>query len=479
MRDDVTDGSVGTLRWAYFGVFIWSLMGAFLAVWFNPRIALPFFALTASLLLIIPFDAVLFGTVVFALIHNPSFQNPLEIYIGGLNVWFLEIAMVFVFASLFIEILTRKRRIEISPMFIVIGVYFISIVAQTIRGYTMGYDISEVRTSFRNALYPIMILPIGCYFGSGGSTKRFIKMLFIGWVLALFFYFLQYFGIFLISRTSLTGRLAWAPLSNIMLFFPLIIVLINEKKISFGENAFYWIILLISFAVLITSQTRLLYVAIAGELLIIIPLLAVFKPKGKRAIFVLKILLGLTAIGVLSIMFLKFAKGDSFDIFLKSVTNRALSLFEWRKDLSIASRRYQIYESLKMIQKNWIFGRGIGVEWYSLLRFGQSRIDGLYFMLMVHQGLVGIGLFFTIFILWFQRSLFLLFHRNLIKDTLEKNFILAQPAFIIAILVHGIGSSAAYVLPTNTILIFSCAMITEKIYSGVKEVSIGVKSLDS
>ncbi len=468
MNDNAAEGSIGISRLAYLGVFLWSLVGAYLAVWFNPRIALPFIALTGAMMLVIPFDVAFFGTLIFGLIHDPSINNPFQIYVGGFNLWLLEICFFLVFVIMFVEVITKRIKLSVSPMFFVLGIFLLSTVLQTARGYTLGYNIGDLRGNLRNALYPILIFPIGFYFGSGGSVKKFVKVLLIAWGIALIMYLMMYYGFLTLITVSLSGRLAWPTAQNILLFVPMLIFLLVDKNSKTRDSLIYWVLLLFSIVVILATQSRSNWAALTCEMTLILFILMIIKPRGEKLKFILKILIGLLAAGVIGIIVLKFIKGDGYDVFIKSVTDRAFSLFEWRKDIAIASRRYQIYESLKLVQRNWLFGRGVGVEWFSLAPWGLSRIDGVFFLILGQQGLVGLALFLSIYALWMQRSIYIVLHHKEIDDPLVQAFALAQPVYILAVLVNGVASSMAYVLPTNTILIYSSAMITEKIYHDLK-----------
>ncbi|MCD6501893.1 O-antigen ligase family protein [bacterium] len=451
---------------AYIGVFVWSLMGAYLAVWFSPRIALPFLALTAMLFTVIPFKTVFFATFVFGVSYNSSFSNVFVINVGGFSLWFLEIFLFFVFVTMILEYITKRSRIEITPMFVLIGLFFLSTVAQTVRGYTLGYAACELRNSFRNALYPILILPISFYFNGDGTPKKFIKMLFVGWVFAIVIYLMLYFGIFFQSRQSLTGRLAWPPTQNMLFFFPALIVLFTSHKATPRETIFSFGLLLFSLVILVATQARSLMGSVAAELFLILPIIAFTRPKGKRLGFLLRLFGMIAAAVLLGILLMKLFQGERFDFFIGNVQDRIRSLIAWQKDVSIASRRYQAYESLNILKGNWLFGRGVGVEWHSLYIWGKSRIDNLYFMVIGHQGLVGMAIYLSIYVLWVQRSIALIRHHKLLEDPFERAFVMAQLPYIITTLVTGIAGTGAYLLPAHTIFIVSCAMITEYLYRG-------------
>lgn|GEM_PF-2137049 len=445
-------------------VLIWSLIGAYIAVYFNLRIALPFFAVTGALLLILPFKTVFLAVVGFGIAHNPTYLNVFVISIGGFNAWFIELFMIFMVAVIVIELVTKRLKIETSPMFYVIGLFLISTLIQTARGFAYGYDISAVRTSLRNAIYPILIVPCALYFGSGGKTRKFIGALLLGWIGALIVFFLMYFGIFSKGGVSGFGRLMWPPTQNIMLFLPMLLVLLSDADTKFRENMVYWAIMLVSVAVLIAMQTRYVYAIVSIQIAMMIVIIGLTRPRGQRLIFVLKITVSLLAAMLVGVIILRIIRGEGFNLFIHNVVTRALSLFEWRKDVSIASRRHQILESIKLVQDNWIIGQGVGVKWHSLFSWGESRIDSAIFMVLGHQGLVGIVLFFAIFALWFQRGVYLLLNHSSIENPLVRAFSIAQPVYVFAVVANTVGSAAAYVLPANSILIICSAMISEKIY---------------
>ncbi|MCD6500976.1 O-antigen ligase family protein [bacterium] len=440
-------------------------MGAYLAVWFNMRIALPFLALTALLFTLIPFKTVFFATFIFGTAYNSSFGNVFVINVGGFNLWFLEIFMGFVFVTMILEYITKRSRIEITPMFVIIGLFFLSTVIQTVRGYMLGYAACELRNSFRNALYPILILPISFYFNGGGTPKKFIKILFVGWIFTIVIYIMLYFGIFVQSRQSLTGRLAWPPTQNLLFFFPALIVLFSSRKATSRESILSFGLLLFSLVILVATQARSLMGSVLAELFLILPIIAFTRPKGKRLSFLLR-LFGMIAAAVLfGVLLMKLFQGERFDFFIGNVQDRIRSLIAWKKDVSIASRRYQAYESLNILKGHWFLGRGVGVEWHSLYFWGKSRIDNLYFMVIGHQGLVGMALYLSIYVLWVQRVIVLIRnHQKFLNDPFERAFVLAQLPYIITTLVTGIAGTGAYLLPAHTIFIVSCAMITEYLY---------------
>lgn len=448
----------------YAGLFVWSLLGAYIAVWFKPKIVIPFLGITAIILTIIPFEMIFFGSVILGLAHNPTYGNIFESSVGGFNLWLLELFIGFLFITMIIEFITKKGKLKITPMFVLFALFLLSTVAQTIRGYTLGYAVNELRGSLRNSLYPILIIPISFYFSAGGTVKRFIKVLFIGWIASIIIYFMIYFGIFFQSQQNFVGRLLWPPVHNLLCFFPILIVLLLSKDVKPKDMMSYVGILILSMMLIVMTQSRSIIGTISVEFLMIVPIIAYTRPRGKRLIFVFNSFLIMAAVVAIGVLLLKLAKGDEFVYLVKNMTDRFRGLIAWRRDMAIGSRRYQIYESLKILQGNWIIGRGVGFEWYSLFTYGKSRIDSLYFMIFGHQGMIGMVSFLAIYALWMQRSIALFMHLRIFGDRLIRAFIIAQPLFIINVLVSGIAQPGAYLLPPQEIMIVCCAMITEYLY---------------
>ena len=131
-------------------------------------------------------------------------------------------------------------------------------------------------------------------------------------------------------------------------------------------------------------------------------------------------------------------------------------------------RVYQGYETLNLIKGNWLFGKGIGVEWFSLFHTGSTFIDGLYFALLGHQGIVGLSLYLFIVALWTQRSFYLIKNHKLLQDNLTKAFVFAQPLYIAGTMLSGITESAYYLGPSMFTLRNMLALTTEFVYQKTK-----------
>ncbi|RKZ30848.1 hypothetical protein DRQ36_04080 [bacterium] len=463
-----------TPRLVYFGVFLWAFLAAYLSLFPNIRLFLPFLVFTTIILLLIPFRVSFSVLVVFALAHTPGYGNIFQFRFAGWNILLLEVITIFIFLQIIIESLVGRIRFRITPMLIVIGMFFLSSVIQLLRGIYLGYDPSQLRSAGRAIVYFSYIIPIAAYYASGGTPRKLINLMLIGWGFALIHYFMKYFGIIFPAGASGTARMIWPPISNVIWFLPLILMYALIKGVRQYDRKTYlcWFLLVVSCLVLLPTQARSIYLALFVEFVLLLSVVIAIQKKGERVVFVFRLLV-ITVVGVaLAYFLLKFLMGEKFDLLISNVMLRFRTLGSIRRDLPIASRIYQIYESIKLLKGHWVFGRGLGIEWHSLINTGYFRIDNLYFTILVNQGLIGLGLYFAILALWMQRGIYLVNNSRLIKDNIVLAFSLVQPLAVLSILVSGMAGPAYYLSTPNIILMLLWAMTTEVIYSKVRPVKM-------
>ena len=171
MSVNATSVTAKTPRLIYIGVFLWALIAACMVIWPNPRVIFPFLGLTLLFLLSIPFRIAFAGLIIFALAHNIGFRNIFVLTIAGRNVAIVEIVLAFVLLLAIIDFIAKRIKIVLSPMLILISIFFISSLLQFIRGIYLGYNPSFIRSVFRSLLFYLLAFPIAIYFGKNAPQK--------------------------------------------------------------------------------------------------------------------------------------------------------------------------------------------------------------------------------------------------------------------------------------------------------------------
>ncbi len=449
----------------YIGVFVWALTAAFIIVWPNPRIILPFFALTGALLIVFPLRTALF-TIVIVILSYDSYTSSVKLF--SRNVYLLEFVFVFLIAIFTIEMITGRLKLTVSPTLILFCVFLLSSFLQFYRGIVLGNDLSLVRTSMRSLMFYFLALPVAMFFSGGGSIRKFINITIVGWAAAVAYYLLEYSGIILSTQVSVTGRLVSPPAMNAIGFIPLLILIMLEtgnEKPAWEKMAFLFLILA-SFVVITLTQYRTMVVNLLIEftLLFILHIRYYSRRKGTT---VIKNTFVLLVIGLIGVFVLRGFLSEKTDLVFFNILTRIKSLAMLRQDLALIARFRQVLETIELVKGNWLLGRGLGLEWHSLYFWGWTKIDNVYFNIIGHQGLVGLSIYLSIYALWLQRSIRLLLNKARIEDSVIRAFVFTQPAVIVAMLANGFTSANYYTFPVDFCLLIFWAMTTEHIYRKV------------
>jgi len=442
-------------------IIFWAFFAALIHVKPTPRLILPFLALNGILLILFPFKTYfpIFAVMSFA---YPSFM--LISKIGGRTVEILELFLIFLIVVMFIEVIWKDFKFKLTPISFLICIFLILTAIQIYRGVSFGYKLPLVRTAGRNLAMWSVFLPMSVYLQNTDNAEKLIKYCLIGWGLGSAFYILSYLGIFTSSGIYVPNRPFWPSTLNIAIFFPLLILLIIpfERGLNRPNYIYHGGLLILSLLILIPTQARTIYVLLAIQIVVLSVITTLVQKKGQKYIYFLKVIFVFAIVGVLSVILLKIFMGENFDILVQTLLRRFDTANNLRSDLSLNARRWQVYESMIRIRGHWIFGRGIGFEWNSFK--GIYKIDNLYFALLIHFGLVGLGVFAIIIGLWFHRGVWLIIHRDELESYFLKAFVLSQPAVILAILSTGFtGSGFAYTTSNVTIMVY-WIILTEYFY---------------
>lgn len=456
---------------AFLAIILFAVFSAYITIWPNPRIAIPFLGVVGLVLLAFPFKRFLAIFIVFAIAHNLSHLSVFKVGLGGFNVFYLEIALIFLLGLMFVELITGSLRIEIDSMFVLLGSFAILIVIQIIRGFISGFDFDHMKVITRSLAYYPIIIPIAFFWGSGGTPRKMINIALIGWTLALIYYLSIYFGVFQESLVSPTGRLAWAPFINAICFIPLLLLIIttHDAERLAGKKFLLWLLFGATIFALPLTQTRAIFLIIMIEIIPLFFISVALQEKGKRLSFAIKTIIIVVLLIICGFFIMKSVFGEQFDYFIFNVMSRLRTFAFIRRDFAVIARFTQILETFKIIKENILFGGGVGVEWHSQKFFGGTGIDNVYFTILGQHGIVGFLLFLSIIFLWFKRSLFILKNKNKLDDPIELAFSSAQPLVIVGICASGFTEGAYYFAPPNYILLIVFAMTTEKIYQNLKK----------
>lgn len=469
-------GIVGTDR---FLIIITIIAWAFLAtlIQFKPsaRIILPFLTLNLLFLFLFPFRVVfpIFAVFSFAF---PAFMVTLKI--SGYSVSLVELLFFFVLCLILIEIIISNKKFKLTTLSVLIAIFLVSTFLQVIRGYTLDYSPSFIRSVSRNMMFWAAFFPMMLYLQNTERVDRLLKYFLVGSAICACAYMLNYVGLFSFSRFEILGRPFWPAIGSITVFFPLIILLLIpfEKAMEDKKRFFYLLLLFVILTPIIPSQSRMLIANLIMECLLLAVTLIAIQKKGNRISYAFKLFIITIAILFLVTLILRIIMGGKFEILLKLYYDRLESLFRARKDISLGARRWQIWESFRFLKGHWLFGRGIGIQWSSFQ--GIARVDNFYFSLLVHQGIVGLAIFFSICFIWLKRSIWLIRHRFLLDSYMKKAFVVSQPVVLASILMSGFaGPGFVYTISNITILVFWIA-ITEYLYMKTRGKLDGIAGLE-
>lgn len=442
-------------------IIVWAFFAALIQIKPTPRLILPFFTLNVILLILFPFKTYfpIFAVLSFAL---PS--SKLAVVVGGWNVKIIEIFLVFLIAIIFIELIWKKSKFKLTPISFFIIVFLVLTVIQSFRGISFGYRLPLVRSAGRNLAIWSVFLPMSFYLQNTDNTEKFLRYALLTWGLGASFYMLSYLGVFSPTGIYVPDRPFWPPNLNIALFFPLLLLLVIpfEKVVNRSNSLYYLGLMMLTLLILIPTQARTIYVILVIQLVVLSSLMILVQKRGQRLRYFLKILFVFSVIGVLSLIMLRLIMGENFIILVQTLIRRFNTIYNLRTDLSLGARRWQNYETMSRIKGHWFLGRGIGFEWGSFK--GIFRIDNFYFSLLMHYGLVGLGVFGVIMALWTHRGIWLIIHRNELENYFLKAFALSQPAVILGILATGFTGAGFVYTSSNIAPMVYWIIITEYLY---------------
>lgn len=460
----------------FFLILLWAFLGALIIVKPVPKFVLPFLALNFALFLLLPYKRYFPIFVIMSYVY-PS--NRIAFSVGGREGHFIEVFFVFIVALILVELLWNDTKLKFTPISILLALFFISTVAQSVRGVMLGHSIPFIRTGGRNLGMWSVFFPALIYLQNGGDSEKLIRMMLIGWGLSVIAYLMSYFGVIPIPDMHYLGRPWWPPSLNIALFFPIILLTLIpfEKTDEVKSTLMSLILMVLSIVMLIPSQARTFFVLVIIEILIVSGILVAIHKKGERLSYFFKLMTILAVLGIAGIAVLRIIMGNDFVVLYQTFVRRFDTVANLQTDLSLGARRWQIWESMKILQGNWIFGRGMGIEWSSFK--GMLRIDNFFFSLVVHQGLLGLGIFMAIFGLWFHRSIWLIVNRGLLNGYMLKAYAISQPAIILAILSSGITSAGFVYAASNIVPMVIIIILTEHLYRECKAKKIALQPINS
>ncbi len=469
-------GIVGTDRFLIIITIIaWAYLATFIQFKPSPRIILPFLTLNLLFLFLFPFRVVfpIFAVFSFAF---PSFMVTLKI--GGYSVNLVELLFFFVLCLILLEIIISNKKFKLTTLSVLIIIFLVSTFLQVARGYTLEYSHSFLRTVSRNMMFWAAFFPMMFYLQNTERVDRILKYFLFGSAICAGAYMLNYVGVFSFSGFDMLGRPFWPAIGSITVFFPFIILLLIpfEKVEKSRDRVYYLLLLIATLTPIIPSQSRMLIANLLMECMLLAVILISIQKKGNRMSYAIKLLIITIAILFFAALTLRITMGSKFEVLLKLYSDRLESLLRARKDISLGARRWQIWESLRFLKGHWLFGRGIGIQWSSFQRI--ARVDNFYFSLLVHQGIVGLAIFFSICFFWLKRSIWLIRHRVLLDSYMKKAFVVSQPVVLASVLVSGFaGPGFVYTTSNITILVFWIA-ITEYLYVKTRGRSDGTAELE-
>lgn len=459
-------------------VILWAFLAVLIQFKPSPRLILPFLALNFVFLLILPFRVYFPIFFVMLISLRPSdFSMP----IGGFNVNFIEIFYFFIFVIIFVEIIRGEKKFRFPPFSYLIIIFLISVVVQLIRGYTLGHRPDFIRTTARAIMFIGVFFPMSFYLQNTGKVENVIRLGLLGCGITAIYYLSIYFGVFSGSYVDILGRPSLIAMNNLVLAFPIVFLMLipisKDKDRDKKKLPLYFLLMILLIAEIIPSQSRIIVLKVTVEVFLLFLTLVLLR-KEKKFAFALKLTSLLLVVFGLTLLVMRLLMGHDFNRLATTFLSRFDTFTNIKTDLSIGQRRYQIWESLKLIQGHWLFGRGFGIEWKSFP--GILRIDNTYFSTLVHQGLLGLVILLAIFGLWFQRSIWLVLHRDLLDSYLNEAFVVSQPITIVAILISGFGGAGfIYAIPLVSIL-FLWIAITEHLYLRTRKIAEEIpKSNDS
>jgi hypothetical protein len=448
-----------------FLIVLWAFLGALVISKPLPKFILPFLTLNFALLLLLPFRRYFPFFVVMSYAY-PS--NRIGFFVGGWEVQFIEVFFVFIVLLIFVELLWKDTKLKITPISVLVALFVISTLGQSIRGIVLNYSLPFIRTAGRNLGMWSVFFPTVVFLQNGGNSEKIIRIMLIGWGLSTITYLMAYFGIIPIPDMYFLGRPWWPPTLNIALFFPIILLTLIpfEKTDEIKSTLTSLVLMVLSAAILIPTQSRTIYGVLIIEIFVISGILVAIHQRGHRLLYFLKLMTILITLGLAGIAVLRIIMGNDFIVLFQTLLRRFDTITNLQTDLALGARRWQVWESIRILQGNWLFGRGSGFEWSSFR--GMMRVDNFYFSLLVHQGVVGLSIVLAIFGLWLHRSIWLIINRNLLESYLLRAFAIAQPAVIAAILSSGITSAGFVYATSNAVPMVIFAILTEHLYREYK-----------
>ena len=308
------------------------------------------------------------------------------------------------------SLILKNKRIQFGALGYAILIYAIIAILSFIHGYFNGY-IRSTSMLLRSELFP-QLMYLSFFIFLTTSMKDFRKRILFDFIL----FASAFIGLQLMYAYTKNSLVAFTRINTVtvhisLISIPYVLGILYYSKDIKRKIVSAVLLIPICFGVLICLQ-RSLWLAIG--VVFVVSLFIFFYQRGfsiRRILFVFLIaLIACTLLFSIAIFILtRVTAGGTILVLLK----RLISLvnFEYLQvDSSAYVRITEIKQALSKINGiQWLIGRGIGDTFYSFLRTKtKSYVDNCYAWVMWKMGIIGLISFLAIFVIFFQRSIFLL-----------------------------------------------------------------------
>jgi len=381
--------------------------------------------LTISLLFLWKPKKLFLFSVGGAILFYDTFLQKILFYLGNAKVYAQDILMASITIYLVVQLICKYRRdVFNSKSTVFFGLYFLWGLLSIARGYP-SYGFSAIGESRWYVLIILFYFFILFSFKQKKDVPWFLKwMAFFIPVMII-----EHFGLFFFFGANIAraGRLAFrfinaseTLLIAFLMIFLFLFFLNHQVKIS---NLWFYSMFFILSSIIVTVQTRSVWLATAGGLF------AVYIFVRKKSVR------GLVSIGLT--IFLLFSIIPFMDQFVGADISAALKksaiFLQSPEDDATASWRLNAWQQeLQRSKGNLIIGEGLGgySEWFDGQRWQRVAVHNGYIMSFSKFGIVGLILLFAGFFFWYKEM------NQYIKNEKEPYYKLIGMALQVAVFMH-------------------------------------------
>ncbi len=415
--------------------------------------------------LLLPSDKVLLFFI-FVCIALPTAYDIFYFHIKG-QLYFIELLWVVVLLNYAFNFLLRKKKLYINLITILLSLFFIDLLfvfifKDILQGNSLPTTIFYIR---RLSFILIVYFLFEVIDDDLAKARHLLRIIIYGAIVySSLIIFIQIIGLQSPISKLLFGnefRLDFPNTTYVFFTLPFGLDGFFSKNKKFRRLCI--ILFFSSLGAFIFSLRRSLYVLMPFVLLGVVSIRFFFTPferyiRALAKIFVLTI----PAVLVGVIIFFNTSTGAWF----YNVLGARMNTFKIvQYDPSLRGRDMQKMKSQqKLMERNLLFGYGIGAFWNIRGRGLRTFVDNLYYNLLIKMGLAGTLLFMSFFFVAFARAIQLIKYFSSINYDIFKTLILNYVVVFFPFLVFNYFSIHTMRAPPMMVATFSFVVIIEVLY---------------